>query len=364
MISPEEALASVVQTMLRVRHPAGALGREEIAAVVDECGALLPNGLSADARARIIAELETRIVIKVGKSTKIVDEHGHVSWYVGDRKTARRFFQRYVEFLRQDQNWPQASIDGIDESTDAIMEELEDPEREGPWDRRGLVVGHIQSGKTANYAGLASKAADAGYKLIIVLAGMHNVLRQQTQRRLDRDFLGYISATRQEGQGLVRIGVGGTDGSLQAEHLTTQAMNGDFSRAQVEHLGMGVQQRPVLMVVKKNASILRNLNSWVGEILSARGDTESRPLLVIDDEADQASVDTGQQDFDDDDVPDPDYEPTRINGQIRKLLSAFSRSAYVGYTATPFANVLIHDAAVADEYGDDLFPRSFMLRSF
>jgi hypothetical protein len=99
----------------------------------------------------------------------------------------------------------------------------------------------------------------------------------------------------------------------------------------------------------------------ISEILSARGDTASRPLLVIDDESDQASVDTRQQQFDDDDVPDPDYEPTRINGQIRKLLSAFSRSAYVGYTATPFANILIHDAAVANEYGDDLFPRSFII---
>jgi hypothetical protein len=361
MMSEEEALVSVAQTMLRVRHPAGAVGREEIASVVDECAKLLPKGLAAEARERIVAELETRVVIKVGRPTRIVDEHGHVPWYVGDRKVNRRFFQRYAELLRQDQGWPQAAIDALDESTDAIMEEIEDPEREGPWDRRGLVVGHVQFGKTANYAGLASKAVDAGYKLVIVLAGMHNALRQQTQRRLDRDFLGYISTSAQNSQGFTRIGVGIIDGSVHAEHLTTQAPNGDFSRAVADHVGMGVQQRPVLLVVKKNASILRNLNTWVREILAARGDTESRPLLVIDDEADQASVDTGQQDFDDDDVPDPDYEPKRINGQIRRLLTAFSRSAYVAYTATPFANILIHDAAVATEYGDDLFPRSFII---
>ena len=115
MISDEDALASVVQTMLRVRYPQGPVGREEIAAVVDECGALLPDGLNADARTRIIAELETRVVIKVGRPTKIVDERGHVPWYIGDRKTDRRFFRRYIEFLRQDQGWPQASIDAIDE---------------------------------------------------------------------------------------------------------------------------------------------------------------------------------------------------------------------------------------------------------
>src|SRR5437660_1652468 len=102
MNTTETDLAAVVQTMLRVLHPKGPVGRDEIAAVVDQCGALLPGGLNDSARSRIIAELETRIVIRVGKSTKIVDERGHVPWYVGDRKINRRFFQRYVEFLRQD----------------------------------------------------------------------------------------------------------------------------------------------------------------------------------------------------------------------------------------------------------------------
>jgi Z1 domain len=361
MISQEKGLVTMAQTMLRMRFPEGAVGREQIAVVVVECAKLLPNGLAPDAIGRIVAELETRIVVTIGKPTKIVDERGHQPWYLGDRKVNRRFFARYAEFLLQDQRWPQASINALDESSDAIMEELEDPGREGPWDRRGLVVGHVQFGKTANYAGVVNKAVDAGYKLVIVLAGMHNVLRQQTQRRLDRDFLGYLSTSGQNGLPFTRTGVGVIDGSLQTDHLTTQAPNGDFSRSVADHVGVGVQQRPVLLVVKKNASILKNLNTWVREILVPRGDSESRPLLVIDDEADQASVDTGQQDFDDNDAPDPDYEPTRINGQIRKLLSAFSRSAYVAYTVTPFANILIHDAAVANEYGDDLFPRSFII---
>ena len=361
MISQEEGIVSVAQTMLRMRYPNVAVGRDEISSVVNECASLLPNGLPEEIKARIISELETRVVINVGKPTRIVDEKGHIPWYSGERKTDRRFFQRYVDFLRQDQGWSQAAIDALDECTDFVMEEIEDPEREGHWDRRGLVVGHVQSGKTANYAGLANKAADAGYKLVIVLAGMHNALRQQTQRRLDRDFLGYNSTSGHDGQGLMRFGVGIIDGSIHAEHLTTQALNGDFSRAVADHVGVGVQERPVLLVIKKNASILRNLNTWVREILAGRGDTQSKPLLVIDDEADQASVDTGQQEFDDDDVPDPDYEPKRINGQIRQLLSAFSRSAYVAYTATPFANILIHDAAVANEFGDDLFPRGFIV---
>ena len=359
MSSLRETVLSMTLMMLRQRHPAGAIKREEIATAVRDCARLLSATLDDTESNAIAEEIETKLVVTVGRPTTLTDEQGHVPWYFGKRKERRRFFGRYADFLRQDQQWAPAAIEAIDTATDLVMEQLEDPEREGQWDRRGLVVGHVQSGKTANYAGLANKAADAGYKLIIVLAGMHNVLRQQTQRRLDRDVLGYN--TLSTGQGFTRIGVGDYDVNIHAEHLTTQAANGDFSRAIAEKLGMGVQQRPVMLVVKKNAGILTNLNNWVREVLAQRGDTETRPLLVIDDEADQASVDTGEQEFDDDDVPDSDYEPKRINGQIRQLLAAFTRKAYVAYTATPFANILIHDAAAADEFGEDLFPRSFIV---
>lgn len=361
MSSVENAIGSMALMMLRQRHPDTAVGREEIEKAVGDCAKLLAREMSADQLAAIVQELETRLIVKVGRPTRLVDERGHVPWYFGDRKEGRRFFKRYSDFLMQDQGWPPAAIDAIDLSTDLIMEQMEDPNRDGPWDRRGLVVGHVQFGKTANYAGLASKAADAGYKLIIILAGMHNALRQQTQRRMDRDFLGYNTTPASGGVGFTRIGVGELDRNIHAEHLTTQAANGDFNRAFADNLGIGVQQRPVLLVIKKNARILENLNNWVSEVLAPRGDTEARPLLLIDDEADQASVDTGEQQFDENDAPDPDYEPKRINGQIRRLLSSFSRSAYVAYTATPFANVLIHDAAATEEYGDDVFPRSFII---
>ncbi|WP_315718263.1 MULTISPECIES: Z1 domain-containing protein [unclassified Bradyrhizobium] len=361
MSSVADTIGSMALMMLRQRHPDTAVGREEIEKAVRDCVQLLASDISAEQITRIVQELETRLIVKVGRPTRLVDERGHVPWYFGDRKEGRRFFRRYSDFLLQDQGWSPATIDAIDLSTDLIMEQIEDPNRDGPWDRRGLVVGHVQFGKTANYAGLASKAADAGYKLIIVLAGMHNALRQQTQRRMDRDFLGYNTTPAADGGGFTRIGVGELDRNLHAEHLTTQAANGDFNRAFQGNLGSGVQQRPVLLVIKKNARILENLNNWVSEVLATKGDTEARPLLLVDDEADQASVDTGEQQFDDNDAPDPDYEPKRINGQIRRLLSAFSRSAYVAYTATPFANVLIHDAAATEEHGDDLFPRSFIV---
>jgi hypothetical protein len=360
MSTMEETIASMALVALRQRHTVNAVGSGEIEAAVRDCLKLFAQNWSDDQVAKVVSELETKLVVKIGKSTILVDQKGHVPWYFGERKADRRFFRRYADFLLHDQGWSPVAIDAIDSSTDLVMEQLEDPNRDGPWDRRGLVVGHVQSGKTANYAALANKAADAGFKLIVVLAGMHNALRQQTQRRLDRDVLGYDTTPASAGLGFKTIGVGGFDGSVHAEHLTTQVANGDFNRAFADNLGIGVQQRPVLLVVKKNARILDNLNNWVSEVLARRGDTEARPLLVIDDEADQASVDTGEQEFENE-IPDPDYEPKRINGQIRRLLAAFSRKAYVAYTATPFANVLIHDAAAADGFGDDLFPRSFIV---
>lgn len=355
----EDVVSGMAMLLLKQRHGSGPVNRADIEAAVRDCVQLSGAALDAERIAAIVRDLDTRLVTRVGRPTRLVDERGHQPWYFGEHKENRRYFKRYGDFLIQHQQWSPAAIEAIDIATDLVMEQIENPQRGGRWDRRGLVVGHVQSGKTANYAGLVNKAVDAGYKLIIVLAGMHNALRQQTQRRLDRDVLGYD--TRIAGQPGARLGVGELDRSIHAEYLTTQASNGDFSRPRAETLGIGVQDRPVLMVVKKNARILENLNRWVTEVLDRLGDTQSKPLLVIDDEADQASVDTGEQEFDDDDVPDPDYEPKRINGQIRVLLASFSRAAYVAYTATPFANVLIHDAAQAEGFGDDLFPRSFIV---
>jgi hypothetical protein len=357
----EDTVASMAIVAIRQRHAVGAVGLSEIETAVRDCIKLFGEPWPEEQVAKIVRDLETRLVIKVGAATVLTDERGHVPWYFGDRKDNRKFFKRYADFLAHDQGWSPAAVEAIDATTDIVMEQLEDPNREGTWDRRGLVVGHVQSGKTANYAAVANKAADAGFKLIIVLAGMHNALRQQTQRRLDRDVLGYDTTPAGTGQGYRAIGVGEFDGSVHAEHLTTQIATGDFNRRFADNLGIGVQQRPVLLVIKKNAKILENLNNWVSDVLARRGDTEARPLLVIDDEADQASVDTGEQDFDENGLPDLDYEPKRINGEIRRLLKAFSRKAYVAYTATPFANILIHDAGSSDDFGDDLFPRSFIV---
>src|SRR5262245_37777353 len=112
MNETEQAIVSVAQTMLRHQYTDRPIGRDEIGNVVDQCG-LLFGGLTNESRARIIDELETRIVIKIGKPTKLVDGEGHVPWYFGDRKAERRYFQRYVDFLQQVEQWPRAAIDAL-----------------------------------------------------------------------------------------------------------------------------------------------------------------------------------------------------------------------------------------------------------
>ena len=111
-------------------------------------------------------------------------------------KQFQRYWQRYFEW--QQRSLPLNVLESVDQSTENILKLLEDPKREGSWDRRGLVVGHVQSGKTGNYTGLICKAADAGYKIIIVLAGLHNNLRSQTQKRLDEGFPGYETSHKRE----------------------------------------------------------------------------------------------------------------------------------------------------------------------
>ena len=171
-----------VQTLLADEDPTTitpALINEKINAV------LMMNGKWADGldRAAVVEELVRRFSVWVGQDTTLRSEEGHEVWLNSQRKKDWRYWQRYREWLES--KLPDIAIDGLDRTTDNILGLLEDPQRTGNWDRRGLVVGHVQSGKTGNYTGLIAKAADAGYKIIIVLAGIHNNLRSQTQIRLD-----------------------------------------------------------------------------------------------------------------------------------------------------------------------------------
>jgi hypothetical protein len=321
------------------------------------------EGLNHDA---VVDELVRRFSLWIGQDSTIRSDVGHVPWLSATRKSDWRYWQRYREWLERKLSFK--SVDALDKSTDHILGMLEDPVREGRWDRRGLVVGHVQSGKTGNYTGLICKAADAGYKIVIVLAGLHNNLRSQTQMRLDEGFLGY--ETKPLADDITVIGVGEIDGDprIRPNYATNRTNSGDFNRAIARNLGITPEQRPWLFVVKKNKSVLQFLLTWIRNHVANTQDQQTGrkivtnlPLLLIDDEADHASVDTQEQVFDADGMPDEDHQPTAINSLVRKILHAFARSAYVGYTATPFANIFIHERAETREEGPDLFPASFII---
>lgn len=307
---------------------------------------------------------------------KILDsEEGYQPWLKDRKKDIRwAFWNRYSNYLRK--KIVPDTINKLDNLTDDILDRITNPSIPGPWDKRGMVVGQVQSGKTGNYIGLINKAADAGYKLIIVLAGMHDSLRSQTQIRIDEGFLGFNSQRSLHYSNTNKIGVGffnpiddktNNPLDLPANALTSSHLNGDFNRKVAQSAGIHLRSSdPIVAVVKKNGSILKNLISW----LAVWGDKQNDgkilirniPFLLIDDEADNASINVSAE------------KVSAINGFIRALLSLFEQSAYVGYTATPFANIFIPileqetvkglDMTINNyEFviGQDLFPKDFII---
>jgi hypothetical protein len=289
----------------------------------------------------------------------------HEEWYTNDRKQKRQFYWPALnQYLVTKQKWPVESVSELDNATDAIVGRLSDPERIAAYQTKGLVVGYVQSGKTANFTGVIAKAADAGYRLVIVLGGTLNILRDQTQRRLDKELVG-------------REMLGDDyDGALDIEeflaHGCRPSEKGSFDwhrltgpEYEYKSLRRGIDaleferfdlSRPLydtvnlhrikarLMVVKKQKIVLDRL---IRDFKQLRTKLTDIPTLIIDDESDQASINTR---------PAASQERTAINQKITDLLKLFPRGQYVGYTATPFANVFINP-----DDAEDLFPKDYIV---
>ncbi|MEU7468505.1 Z1 domain-containing protein [Streptomyces sp. NPDC044984] len=337
-------------------------------------------------RLRFGAELRKALdeavpVAKVPGATVIT--RGFTPWYTAERAAARSFYWTAYEQKLRDKGWSEAAVAGLDQASRAVVERLTDPEQPSARQAKGLVVGYVQSGKTANFTGVAAKAIDAGYRLVIVLGGTLNLLRAQTQRRLDMELIGQENILRgadvTDLDSLVGVDYVGDDedwpkfvrhggrpstlGAFDIERLTTRDKDykGLAQGIRALEFEKRVPTRPLhdpanlhhaaarVLVVKKNKNVLTNL---VKDLKQVHGILGELPTLIIDDESDQASVNTS----------DPKKwergrtERTAINGLISKLLGLLPRAQYVGYTATPFANVFI-------DPGDDmdLFPSDFLI---
>jgi hypothetical protein len=243
----------------------------------------------------------------------------HRRWYTGP-KEGDVCWPAFRQSLAE-RELDAVAIDAIDRASTKILSYLGDPGVHG-LQTKGLVIGHVQSGKTSNYTAVVAKAADAGYRLVIILSGMYNALRQQTQMRLN-------------GQLVTRV-------AEETWYPLTEE-DADFGRVSQGGALLSQPELRLLVVTKKNTSRLTRLRDWLADI---HADTRRRcPAIIIDDEADQATPNTG----------DDEFERSRINALINEIVGLLPTSSYVGYTATPFANVFI------DPTAEDLYPSNFVI---
>jgi hypothetical protein len=293
--------------------------------------------------------LETRHQVTMSLGS-VLTADDYVPWLSDVQKDIDPYYWKRYEKLLGTKGFSRNVLVPLDTVTDRILGYLENPRKPGPWRRQGLVMGHVQSGKTANYVGLVAKAADAGYRLIVVIAGIHNNLRNQTQIRLDEGFVGRDSVGLLRKGGPKSIGVGLFDSTRTPFTFTTSLA--DFNKDTATRVGGPLRNfnEPVLIVIKKNAKTLQYLLEWLDQHNRVGQGSVDEPFLLIDDEADNASINVGGP-----------GEVSRINGRIRELLQMFNRSSYLGYTATPFANIFIDPDDVKEMLGHDLFPRDFIV---
>jgi len=327
---------------------------ESIRKLIEQMRTLsLFDEVSDDQAEQLARLLEERNGINMGIGA-IVDTPEFKPWLHEARATIDpHYWGRYKKLLLA-KRLPADVITATDTITDSILDRMGNPNERSSWDRKGMVVGHVQSGKTQNYTGLICKAADAGYRLIVVIAGIHNNLRNQTQARIDEGFVGRDTGRLEKKETKDKpkiIGVGKFDSRKSPVSLTTTLKDFNKGTATSNTSQISSYAVPVVLVIKKNSRTLENLVDWLKEHSTTHGtDMVDQPMLLIDDEADNASID----------IKYGKGEVSKINGQIRELLALFRRSCYVGYTATPFANIFIDPDTFDEAYKQDLFPRHFI----
>jgi hypothetical protein len=306
-------------------------------------------------------------------------------WYTPEIQRNRDFYWgHYIDYLRTRRGWGAEAITNLDSATTHVTERLIDPARAQPGQTKGLVVGYVQSGKTANFTGVIAKAIDAGYRLVIVMTGTTNLLREQTQRRLDMELVGrenvlrgideddpsaaqlvdYLDDEDWINNRFISHGARPSEiGRPDIHRMTTRQF--DYRRLQQGLPALEFERRdrtkPLwhpenlftsdarLIIVKKNSSVLNNL---VKDLKNNADKLDDIPALIIDDESDQASVNT----TDPKKWVEEKKKRTAINRHLSNLLRMLPRAQYVGYTATPFANVFVDPTDA-----EDIFPKDYLI---
>lgn len=327
---------------------------EDISSYIERAIAVTRLDCDDEDRMRLFHDIEYQYQVVHSEGQSIFDDYEDPhNWYTLSDKSNTYFWSRYREYLVNNTSIDINSINLLDEVTlPAIMNCIGNPKEifEGTRLKRGLIIGDVQSGKTATYSGLICKAADAGYKVVILLAGITENLRQQTQERIDEGIIGY--SIKKDGRTEIcgRVGVGQDNQPLKATSFTSCAKDfvGDCDKISTS---LESHNSLVIFVVKKNVSVLTKLHRWLKEQnIDPVLNCVNHPMLLIDDEADNASVNTNSAEVD----------PTRTNKIIREICCLFKNATYVGFTATPFANVFIDPDSVDSMRREDLFPEHFI----
>ncbi|MFB6343861.1 Z1 domain-containing protein [Saccharicrinis sp. FJH62] len=332
---------------------------------------LMPGFDTVD-KEELLAQLESDFGVRDPKATQLTDD---VEPWLYKTQIDYKYWSRYESLIRVEK--PSFPIIGLDDKTNQILDNCMNPKTSGSWASKGMVVGNVQSGKTANYIGLVNKALDAGYKLVVVFAGIHNTLRAQTQDRIDEGIIGRKSVDLIQKRPTNKYGVGyfSKENTKPIYAYTStpyfvregaKAMkHGDFDINKARELNVPIDgDSPTILVIKKNKAILENLITWLAPFCNSNIDGVNKisgiPLFVIDDEADNASVNSGDK-----------YDIKTINKLIRTLINLFNQSTFIGYTATPYANLFIPEDWVEEQMvnikghnfqiGPDIFPRNFIV---
>jgi hypothetical protein len=349
--SDHEVIAFIIQQLAK-KYPNPPVPAAAVDAQIDFWRSGGMYDLPEEGWADIERHVKTQVIITMepgetltgrGYRNWLPKRHSDIEW---------KRWVAYKQLLTQKGFTPNVQS-ALDTSTNEILNCLGDPKDDGSWKRRGLVIGDVQSGKTATYIGAVNKAADAGYKLVILLAGGTEALRKQTQFRVDEGLIGRDSSKSAGGANLSNnplFGVGTwLNQFVSAQGLTTQRT--DFRKTSQRAMNIAIDPNtstPYVFVLKKNKTALENLRDWLKS--QQLGDAQiDIPMLLVDDESDYASVNTKDED-----------SPTVINGLIRSILGTVSKSSYLAFTATPFANVFIDHRSTKELLGDDLFPRDYI----
>lgn len=354
----EEAKRALRLT-LETQHNAITVSKEELVMFVEYQSRFWKKwSATAEDKEALVSYLENYIFVKHDHNGYAIvsDEPFDRTWYTKNKPQNEYFWNLFSLYHSQKGDLDRASLDKLGDITlPNLMNCLGNPKEKLSKQRKryGLVLGDVQSGKTSTYSGLICKAADAGVKVIILLAGITENLRQQTQERIEEDIVGLTIRTDNfHNNQPTNVGVGTLPG-WENKVTTFTLYEDDFNMARAKSMSsIGSQKSIVLFVVKKNVPVLTHLHEWLtgsNQHLNADGKLPYS-LLLIDDEADNASINT----------KDSTLDPTATNRKIREICEVFMDSNYVGFTATPFANIFINPETDEEMVTADLFPKDFI----